>query len=177
MKWSLQSFAHAITAVQNLVAISGPAIQLLQNFHQIWIAGSNSALKWLSSISICNFIQIYNSTSHWWSVNISSSSTQRAVSILRCRLTNIGIPMLKIRRSCDRLIFNMGIPIPGKDSLYIETGPWCWMGNSQQLNQWWPSPRIIFNSMAPGRCGTNFKSVIYKHMLWIKFISTSGIVK
>ena len=31
--------------------------------------------------------------------------------------------MLKIRWSCDRLIFNMGIPIPGKDSLYIETGP------------------------------------------------------
>ena len=25
--------------------------------------------------------------------------------------------------SHDRLIFNMGIPIPGKDSLYIETGP------------------------------------------------------
>ena len=42
----------------------------------------------------------------------------------RCRLTSIGIPMLKIRRSGDRLIFNMGIPIPGKDSLYIETGPW-----------------------------------------------------
>ena len=32
--------------------------------------------------------------------------------------------MLKIRRSRDRLIFNMGIPIPGKDDLYIETGPW-----------------------------------------------------
>ena len=32
--------------------------------------------------------------------------------------------MLKIRRSHDRLIFNMGIPIPGKDCLYIETGPW-----------------------------------------------------
>ena len=31
--------------------------------------------------------------------------------------------MLKIRRSHDRLIFNMGISIPGKDSLYIETGP------------------------------------------------------
>ena len=29
--------------------------------------------------------------------------------------------MLKIRR--DRLIFNMGIPIPGKYGLYIETGP------------------------------------------------------
>ena len=31
--------------------------------------------------------------------------------------------MLKIRRSHDRLIFNMRIPIPGKDDLYIETGP------------------------------------------------------
>ena len=35
------------------------------------------------------------------------------------------IPMLKIRRSRDRLIFNMGIPIHGKDGLYIETGPWA----------------------------------------------------
>ena len=32
--------------------------------------------------------------------------------------------LLKIRRSHDRLIFNMGIPIPGKGGLYIETGPW-----------------------------------------------------
>ena len=31
--------------------------------------------------------------------------------------------MLKIRRSRDRLIFNMGIPMPGKDGLYIEPGP------------------------------------------------------
>ena len=29
----------------------------------------------------------------------------------------------KIRRSHDRLIFNMGISIPEKDSLYIQTGP------------------------------------------------------
>ena len=32
------------------------------------------------------------------------------------------IPMLQIRWSCDRVLFNMGIPIPGKDGLYIETG-------------------------------------------------------
>ena len=38
----------------------------------------------------------------------------------------IGIPMLKIRRSCNRLVFNMGILIPGIDSLYIETRPCCW---------------------------------------------------
>ena len=31
--------------------------------------------------------------------------------------------MLNIGRSHDRLIFNMGIPIHGKDGLYIETGP------------------------------------------------------
>ena len=31
--------------------------------------------------------------------------------------------MLKIRRSHDRLIFNMGISIPAKDGLYIEMGP------------------------------------------------------
>ena len=30
--------------------------------------------------------------------------------------------MLKKIRSCDRLIFNMEIPIPGK-TVYIETGP------------------------------------------------------
>ena len=32
--------------------------------------------------------------------------------------------MLKIRRSHDRLIFNMEIPILGKNGLYIKTGPW-----------------------------------------------------
>ena len=32
--------------------------------------------------------------------------------------------MLKIRRPTGRLIFNMGIPIPGKTVFYIETGPW-----------------------------------------------------
>ena len=34
-------------------------------------------------------------------------------------LVSIRIPMLKIRRSLDRLIFNMEIPILGKDGLYI----------------------------------------------------------
>ena len=47
-----------------------------------------------------------------------------AISISSYHLTNIGIPMLKIRRSHNRLIFNMGIPIPRKYGLYIETGPW-----------------------------------------------------
>ena len=47
-----------------------------------------------------------------------------AVSIRKTVLPGMAIPMLKIRRPNGRLIFNMGIPIPGKDGLYIETGPW-----------------------------------------------------
>ena len=43
--------------------------------------------------------------------------------MLKCRLTSIGTPMLKIKQSRDCLIFNMGIPIPGKNGLDIETGP------------------------------------------------------
>ena len=37
----------------------------------------------------------------------------------------MGIPMLKIRRSLDRLIFNMGIPIVVRRHLYIEPPPPC----------------------------------------------------
>ena len=57
-----------------------------------------------------------------WGLLYKNMKDQGSVS--RCRLTSIGIPMLKIRQSHDRLIFNMGIPIPGKDGLYIDTGPW-----------------------------------------------------
>ena len=48
-------------------------------------------------------------------------SIQGVVSMLRCRLTNIGIPMLKIRRSHDRPIFNIEIPIPGKEFVPTHT--------------------------------------------------------
>ena len=41
------------------------------------------------------------------------------VSIWRCRLTSIGIPMLKIRQSCDCFIFNMRILIPDKRLIFI----------------------------------------------------------
>ena len=47
-----------------------------------------------------------------------------AVSIRKTVLPGMAIPMLKIRRPNGRLIFNMGIPIPGKTVFYIETGPW-----------------------------------------------------
>ena len=49
---------------------------------------------------------------------------QGAVSIRKTVLLGMAIPMLKIRRPTGRLIFNMGIPIPGKTVFLIETGPW-----------------------------------------------------
>ena len=48
-------------------------------------------------------------------------------SILRCRLTGIGNPIVEIRRSYDRLISTMGFPIPVRRHLYIESGPWWLM--------------------------------------------------
>ena len=44
------------------------------------------------------------------------------VSIESYRLTNIGIPMLKIRRYNDRLTFNMGIALPRKTVFILRRG-------------------------------------------------------
>ena len=46
------------------------------------------------------------------------------------------IPMLKIRWSWDRLIFNMGIPILVRRHLYIETAPWCLVQYGISILNW-----------------------------------------
>ena len=46
------------------------------------------------------------------------------VSIQRPSYLRMAISMLKIRRPLGRLIFNMGIAIPGKTVFLIETAPW-----------------------------------------------------
>ena len=56
-------------------------------------------------------------------VNNQTIEMLGAVSIRKTVLLGMAIPMLKIRRPTGRLIFNMGIPIPGKTVFYIETGP------------------------------------------------------
>ena len=43
--------------------------------------------------------------------------------------------MLKIRRPLGRLIFNMGIAIPGKTVFLIETAPWSLLDKKQSI--WW----------------------------------------
>ena len=45
--------------------------------------------------------------------------TRLNIKIPSCHCRNT---LLKIKRSHDRLTFNMGIPIPGKGGLYIDTG-------------------------------------------------------
>ena len=56
-----------------------------------------------------------------------------AVSIRKTVLLGMVIPMLKIRRPTGRLIFNMGIPIPGKTVFYIETGPWTYISKGHAV--------------------------------------------
>ena len=52
--------------------------------------------------------------------------------------------MSKIRWSRDRLIFNMVIPILGKDGTYIETGPWF------QKKEFADAPWDHGHSLGPG---------------------------
>ena len=74
-----------------------------------------------------NFTQVWSkdirlTMRHYWS-GLYIDAAQGTVSIYRCHFTNIGIPMLKIRRSPDRLIFNMGIPYLGKTVFILRRGP------------------------------------------------------
>ena len=55
--------------------------------------------------------------------NLESKGGGGGILIYRCRLTSIGIPILKIRQSNDHLIFNMEIPIPGKTVFILRQGP------------------------------------------------------
>ena len=54
--------------------------------------------------------------------------------------------MLKIRRPLGRLIFNMGIAIPGKTVFLIETAPWLCYKGDLLVTQWPMSVRSIWLS-------------------------------
>ena len=45
--------------------------------------------------------------------------------VVKCRFTSIGIPIIKIRLSHDRLIFIMGIAIPEKTIFILRWDPGC----------------------------------------------------
>ena len=63
----------------------------------------------------------------------------------------MAISMLKIRRPLERLIFNMGIAIPGKTVFLIETAPRylfidCVMSNNSEESQKYQLEMIKINT-------------------------------
>ena len=86
-----------------------------------------------------------------------------AVSIRKTVLLGMVIPMLKIRRPTGRLIFNMGIPIPGKTVFYIETGPRSHCAYRTNQTSLFSNPLMLL------MCATNVKFaqefIIYGKMI------------
>ena len=72
------------------------------------------------SISCTLYLELYIQD---YLVSSEFECNQGAVSIRKTVLPCMAIPMLKIRRPNGRLIFNMGIAIPGKTVFLIETAP------------------------------------------------------
>ena len=74
----------------------------------------------------------------------NNTKPRRPSQYKECRLTSIGIPMLRIRRSHDRLIFNMRIPITGKMVFILKWGP-----HISESKQWFVSFPIISTFISP----------------------------
>ena len=64
----------------------------------------------------------------------------------------MAISMLKIRRPLGRLIFNMGIAIPGKTVFLIETAPW--QLSVDQLTHLWVQDGISKKYLPHKQSGT-----------------------
>ena len=67
-----------------------------------------------------------------------------------------------LRRPLGRLIFNMGIAIPGKTVFLIETAPWClvntevWGLSWRQLWRLWRHRRSVFTTTSSTASDNNF---------------------
>ena len=70
----------------------------------------------------------------------------------------MAISMLKIRRSLGRLIFNMGIAIPGKTVFLIETAPWCQRLHYRAFGGYVNMLNCYVTNLAIG----DFISIVYK---------------
>ena len=83
-------------------------------------AFQNVVCKMASIPSYCNFFTAYVSGNY---VIHAMTLALGPVSIKRPSYLRMAISMVKIRRPLGRLIFNMGIAIPGKTVFLIETAP------------------------------------------------------
>ena len=108
-------------------------------------SGAGLLLNWQQAIS-CTHDDLIALTpySHWATIswNISQQNiANRADSSREGGHLNIKIPSyhcrdphVKDKTSHDRLIFNLGIPIPGKDGLYIVTRPRSFLSSKSHLH-------------------------------------------
>ena len=78
--------------------------------------------------------------------------------------------MLKIRRPLGRLIFNMGIAIPGKTVFLIETAPCFWYTRPKSMAHIVFTPAVWVILVSLESCG---KSV--RHVLGATRVATSGL--
>ena len=83
----------------------------------------------------------------------------------------MAISMLKIRRPLGRLIFNMGIAIPGKTVFLIETAP-CWWQTSGSVcirNRYLKGRYIVARKTWPTAADYIFKYILFKGKLGFNF--------
>ena len=95
----------------------------------------HDTLHWFSfnlsmpSINSCHVEYILGKTMwylHFLSI-LNTQMMQGAVLIYRCSLITIGIPIIKIRRFHNHLIFILEIPIPGKTISILRHRPRSWI--------------------------------------------------
>ena len=112
------------------------------------------ALYWM-----CNMV-CYPGGNHW---DYYPGAILGPVSIWRPSYLRMAISMLKIRRPLGRLIFNMGITIPGKTVFLIETAPlvsatyfkigypYLKSAGARSLNEiQWPNPWKPYRDISQG---------------------------
>ena len=94
----------------------------------------------------------------------------------------MAISMLKIRRPLGRLIFNMGIAIPGKTVFLIETAPW-WlqtpMAHREQVTKRYCIQTLLTlmidaYNMIPTNLNLQFLIVFkFRHLIWMNIENKS----
>ena len=99
-----------------------------QFFHHIWTSlyGRTRPLPtFIIKKSFCLLLEVVVNLFNrvWFLIRNFTMGGQGPVSIQRPSYLRMVISMLKIRRPLGRLIFNMGIAIPGKTVFLIETAP------------------------------------------------------
>ena len=114
--------------------------------------------------NVCNMsaILFWAQSVKWW---ISSGSNKVWCNCMKQQWPGI---VLCMQPANEKQHYNVTSFLIGWE--HAQNDPW--MTNKHDALK---SPqRRKFNSLAPGRCGSNFKSVISKHIIWwINFMSTS----